>query len=390
MDDFKIELTMFVESEFPGMRYKIVDKDKQWFYIQACSFPFLDENDSEKFHYEFNWEYHEDAVLEIEIKNPVWKDLRDYLKCHIPADDDSPVECLNLHEDDRMDCCWRLKKSEYKTWKDGILTLRSIFDPVITEFIKKKIAGCLWDDSIIPLSCLIKKLPAEGEHGHWTGERGNSTFIFNKDWTPKNKWYNNPDEISIGKLAKYLDDDSPSVDYICGFPQFDRDGGTKDRKPLTVVFEEGIEPYLDPNEIIKKRGKNVDRENLHEEAFQRMAKKYESYFATKHDSKNESKNDSKNNIDILVDKLKTFKGDTDAAGRLQTKWGVSEDDVFELCHNPKKIHRVLHEYEDCKTVLLVPRLYHDHADHVGGIYEVSRRVIERHNKECKEKGKSEA
>ena len=383
MDYFKIELAKFVESEFPGMRYKIVNEDTHWFYIQACSFPFLEDNDSEMFHYEFNWGNHGDVVLENEINhnvyNGVWKKIRKYLKYHIT---DPRVECLKLHEKGRNDCCWKLKKGDYNgTWKDGILILRSIFGPVINEFINKELASCLeeeekeYDKEYIPLKKVRTRLPSEGNKGTWNGERrGYSKFVFDKDCTPPKKTYSNPG--TIGNVANLLGDQNPEVNFKNNFPQFDRDGGTKifcnndgialgDGTPFKVVFEEGIMEYLDEKEIFA--GKTVNRERLHEEAFKRMA----------------------NELGVSVDMLKTFKGDLDAAKRLITPKLPTTDDVLKKYGNPHCIHRVFHECEDCKTLLLVPRVYHDNVEHLGGIYVASRIIIIRHNKESKDKYKME-
>ena len=98
---------------------------------------------------------------------------------------------------------------------------------------------------------------------------------------------------------------------------------------------------------------NINRNNLHEETFRRLAQQ----------------------TGKTVDEIKVFKGDLAAAERLAKKWQCSVDEVFARCNNPKRIQRVLHECEDGKTVQLVPRLYHDNVNHDGGIEKVAAEIL---------------
>lgn len=201
----------------------------------------------------------------------------------------------------------------------------------------------------------IKKtrMPINGKYGSWSGKRGDSEFVLKKDHRPKNKGYNNPDNKTIGEQAKELGDDNPAVKFKNGYPDFDKDPGTKSGKPLQANIDEGIDKYLDIDKIRSNGGKNVNRQTLHEEVFRRMA----------------------DNLGISVDELKVFKGDLAAAERLAKKWGCSVETVFARCNNSKRIQRVLHECEDGKTVKLVPRLYHDNVSHNGGIEIVASKIL---------------
>lgn len=197
------------------------------------------------------------------------------------------------------------------------------------------------------------RMPINGKAGNWSGERGNSEYVLEKDYRPKNKGYNNPNNKTIGEQAKELGDDNPAVKFKNGYPDFDKDPGTKSGKPLQAKIDEGIDKYLDIDKIRSNGGKNVNRQTLHEEVYRRMADK----------------------LGISVDELKVFKGDLAAAERLAKKWGCSVETVFARCHNPKHIQRVLHECEDGKTVKLVPRLYHDNVSHNGGIEVVVSTIL---------------
>ena len=197
------------------------------------------------------------------------------------------------------------------------------------------------------------RVPAEGSAGNWSGARGNSDYVFKMDHRPKNKGYSNPDNKTFGELASELGDDKPSVKFRNNSPVFDKDPGTKSGKPIETKIGEGIDKYLNKDQIRANGGKKVNRQALHEEVFKRMA----------------------NELGISVDELKVFKGDLAAAERLAKEWGCSIDDVFARCRNPKRIQRVLHECEDGMTVQLVPRLYHDNVIHNGGIEAVVSKIL---------------
>lgn len=202
------------------------------------------------------------------------------------------------------------------------------------------------------------RLPKNGERGNWSGEKGNSEFVFNKKFRPKNKHYNNPYNKTVKQLGKELGDKHPSVKYKDNNPIFDKDPGTSDGKPYEVRFEEkgGIGNYLNDDEIrTKGRSSDINRLNLHNECFKRLAEQ----------------------LGKTVDEVKVFKGDSEPVKRLAEKWGCSEKEVWKRCGNPNMIQRVLHECVDKKTVQLVPRLYHDTIpSHYGGVAAYCKDVLE--------------
>jgi hypothetical protein len=192
------------------------------------------------------------------------------------------------------------------------------------------------------------------KNGHWAGPKGDSEYILDLNRVPSQKTYDNPLGKTVKELGEDLNDPNPSVLFRNGYPVFDKDGGTATGKPLQVFFEEGIDKYIDKEEVIRKKGKNINRQELHEEAFKRMAQA----------------------MGISVDELKVFKGDEAAARRLADEWGCSLDEVFSRCNNPHRIQRVLHECEDGKTIQLVPRLYHySGMVHNGGIEKVASELL---------------
>ncbi len=175
-------------------------------------------------------------------------------------------------------------------------------------------------------------------------EKEQEYTMLDKDEIPPNKHYSNLENKTIGELLKDIglteeDDLKVFYDKETGEPIFDKDGGTKDGKPLQTVFEEGIGEHLN--------GK--DREQLHNRAFEKLAKQQ----------------------GVSVDEIKVFKGDAEPVQRLMNKWECSEQEVWERCGNPNKAQRVLHECMDGKTVQLVPRVYHDNIPHKGGVHAVT-------------------
>ena len=198
--------------------------------------------------------------------------------------------------------------------------------------------------------------PNNSKVGKWNGEKGNSEYVFNLNVIPSNKKYSNPDGKTFAEMGADLNDKQPSVKFRNNYPNFDKDGGTSDGKPLQVVFDDGISEYINHNEVIKKKGKNISRTKLHEEAFRRLAQQ----------------------TGKTIDEIKVFKGDLAAAERLAEKWQCSVNEVFARCNNPKRIQRVLHECEDGKTIQLVPRLYHDCVSHDGGIGKVATEILSIH------------
>lgn len=172
-------------------------------------------------------------------------------------------------------------------------------------------------------------------------------FHLNKNYTiPNGNQHKNPLQKTSGDLGRDLGDYQPEIKFKNGYPVFDRDGGTYNKKPLFVEIDGGIGQYLKTEEM--QTGGKKNRMNLHIAAFKKMSSKY----------------------GIDYDELQVFKGNAEPVERLARKWSCSEEEVWEKCKNPHKIMRVLHECEDCKTIQLVPWLYH-HVDHNGGIEKIS-------------------
>lgn len=195
--------------------------------------------------------------------------------------------------------------------------------------------------------------PHNTDLGQWTGERGNSTYVFNNKAKPSSKNYGNLEGKTYEEMGKDLGDPEPQVRFKKGNPVFDRDPATKTGKPMEIKLSEGIQEYIDKNEVIATHGNKVNRQNLHIEAFDRMAKKY----------------------GMSPEELKVFKGDSAPVSQLANKWGCSEKEVWKRCNNPHHIQRVLHEKADGKTIQLVPRMYHDNVTHKGGVEKVVRSIL---------------
>ena len=187
-----------------------------------------------------------------------------------------------------------------------------------------------------------------GGKGRWTGRRGDSVYIFDKNQRPKTANYGNMKNQTFGELGSDLGDQNPQVRYRKGYPIFDRDPATKSKRPLEVSFSEGIGKYLK-----KKSNGTIDRQYLHEATFKKMAKEY----------------------GMSIEELKVFKGDSSPVSVLAEKWNCSEHEVWRRCNNPHQIQRVLHEVEDGKRVQLVPRIYHDNVTHSGGVEKVSKHIF---------------
>ncbi|MBQ8810721.1 MAG: hypothetical protein IJZ70_00210 [Bacteroidales bacterium] len=189
----------------------------------------------------------------------------------------------------------------------------------------------------------------DGGKGNWTGVRGNSTYEFDLNQKPKTSNYGNMKDQTFGELGNDLGDPKPQVRFRKGYPRFDRDPATKTHKPLEVSFKDGIGKYLK-----KKTNGSIDRQYLHEVAFNKLAEKY----------------------NISLDEIKVFKGDSAPVAKLAEQWGCTETEVWKKCNNPHKIQRVLHEVEDGVRVQLVPRIYHDNVTHVGGVEKVSKYLFD--------------
>ena len=185
-------------------------------------------------------------------------------------------------------------------------------------------------------------------YGYWVNEK---LFRLYPGYViPNGNQHKNPYGKTSRKLAQELGDPRPEIKFKDGYPVFDRDGGTKDGKPLFVVMPEGIGKYLKKEQLVGTGKK--DRQRLHIEAFKAMSEKY----------------------GMDYDELQVFKGNSEPVDRLRKKWNCSENAVWKRCGNPHRIMRVLHECEDCKTIQLIPWLYH-HVDHSGGIERISQLAL---------------
>lgn len=187
------------------------------------------------------------------------------------------------------------------------------------------------------------------EYGYW---KNGFTYKLNPNFViPNGNQSKNTSHRTSGETGILLHDHTLEIKFNKDYyPIFDKDGGTKNGKPLFVEFDEGIRSYLKESELRSKS--SVNREKLHIEAFKRMAEKY----------------------GMSYDELQVFKGNSEPVERLVKKWGCSENKVWKKCRNPFKINRVLHEQPDCKTIVLVPWLYH-HVDHNGGIEKLKSSLL---------------
>lgn len=194
-----------------------------------------------------------------------------------------------------------------------------------------------------PMSAKTKKPRTPNTGGKWSGEKGSSDFVRDPN---KKIEITGEGEKTIEQAAKDygMNPNDIRVSYKNGYPDFENvvDPGTKTGKPLKCNIEEGIDKYINPNDPKKRTA-------LHDNVYERLAEQQ----------------------GVSVDEIKVFKGDGAAVERLMSKWNCSEQEVLNRCGNPKNIKRVLHESEDCKTVVLVPEIYHKGLAHDGGISVVA-------------------
>lgn len=177
-------------------------------------------------------------------------------------------------------------------------------------------------------------------HGRYLDDK---TYVLDKYYIiPNGSQYKNPSGKTNGELMEELKDKKGVIKLKNGEPIFNKDGGTRSGKPLEIDFPEGIDQYLNKENL--RSGKKVDRQYLHNKAFERIAEKY----------------------GMSPDELQVFKGNSEPIERLKKQWNCSEQQVYKRCRNPHRINRVLHECRNGKTVQLVPWLYH-HMSHSGGI-----------------------
>lgn len=189
----------------------------------------------------------------------------------------------------------------------------------------------------------------EDNDGNYVKEIAPNCFRINRKYIiPTGSQHKNPQGMTCGQILDALNDESGIIRLMNGEPYFDKDGGTKNGRPLKASFPEGIDSFLKPQEL--QAGKKINRNKLHNEAFKRIAKSY----------------------GMDEDELQVFKGNSGPVEKLMRKWNCSEQEVYRRCNNPQRIARVLHECKDGKTVLLVPWVYH-HIPHTGGIEAVAAR-----------------
>lgn len=186
------------------------------------------------------------------------------------------------------------------------------------------------------------------QYGYWVNE--NLFRLYPNYVIPNGNQHKNPKGKTNRQLAKDLGDSRPEIKFKNGYPVFDKDGGTKDNKPLYVVMKDGIHIYLKKEQLLGNGKK--DRMKLHLAVYKEMANKY----------------------GMEPEELQVFKGNSAPIEKLMKKWNCSENTVWKKCKNPHRIMRVLHECEDCKTVQLVPWLYH-HVSHTGGIEKVTQSFL---------------
>lgn len=175
----------------------------------------------------------------------------------------------------------------------------------------------------------IKNVP---NTGIWAGTRGDSRWVPDGEAIPKKYNPNN-------KTWKQILDENgiDGIDYINGEPDLSK----------MAILKTDIDFDLDLSEKAKVGllSPKKNREHLHWEVFEKMAKEN----------------------GYSVDMIRVMKGDSAPVKKLMEQFGCSEQEVWNMCNNPNRVARVLHEASDCKTVFLVPREIHDNINHCGGV-----------------------
>jgi len=173
--------------------------------------------------------------------------------------------------------------------------------------------------------------------GNWSGEKGESRFLpEDLDATPRRGAYSNMRNLTWREILAENGCEQ-GVPYKNGEVDYDAIGCVFAK----VVFDgdKGIGEYLRP------KGGSYDRQYLHNEAFDRLAKQK----------------------GVSDDEIRIYKGDSEPVERLMERWGCTEQEVWQRCGNPDRRIRVFHERIDGRTVILVPRELHDHLSHCGGV-----------------------
>jgi len=173
--------------------------------------------------------------------------------------------------------------------------------------------------------------------GNWSGERGESLFLpYDLDEIPTRGQYSNMKHKTWRQILKE-NNCSDGVPFKNGEVCYDAIG----KVYATVTFDgnEGIGEYLRP------KGSGYDREQLHTEAYNRLAKQW----------------------GVTADEVKVYKGDAGPVEYLMDQWQCTEQEVWDRCRNPQREIRVFHECQDGRTVIIVPRELHDHLSHTGGV-----------------------
>lgn len=66
---------------------------------------------------------------------------------------------------------------------------------------------------------IAKGCPIEGNGGNWDGERGNSNWVLDENYTPK---VYNPDEKTFREILDKYNVDNPNIAFKDGYPDFSK------------------------------------------------------------------------------------------------------------------------------------------------------------------------
>ena len=66
---------------------------------------------------------------------------------------------------------------------------------------------------------IAKGCPIEGNGGNWDGERGNSNWVLDENYTPK---VYNPDEKTFREILDKYNVDNPNISFKYGYPDFSK------------------------------------------------------------------------------------------------------------------------------------------------------------------------
>lgn len=176
----------------------------------------------------------------------------------------------------------------------------------------------------------IKNVPRTG--GNWSGVRGDSKWSPDRNTVPKKY---NPNNKTWGQI---LDENGiDGIDYLDGEADLTKISVLQ----TTIDFDTELSAKAKDGLLSPKK----NRQHLHMEVFEKMAKEN----------------------GCSVDMIRVMKGDSEPVERLMKQINCSEQEVWDMCKNPGRVQRVIHECPDCKTVLLVSKEVHDNINHSGGV-----------------------